>query len=52
MGDLILEINGQAIRDFDRFIELVSLLRPKQQITLLALDHRTGQSGYVQVVVQ
>jgi len=52
VGDLILEINGQAIRDFDRFIELVSLLRPKQQITLLALDHRTGQSGYVQVVVQ
>ena len=31
VGDLILEINGQAIRDFDRFIELVSLLRPKQQ---------------------
>ncbi|MDZ7261954.1 MAG: trypsin-like peptidase domain-containing protein, partial [candidate division KSB1 bacterium] len=52
VGDLILEINGQAIRDFDSFIELVSLLRARQQITLLAVDHRTGQSGYVQVLVQ
>ncbi|MBW1678273.1 MAG: hypothetical protein JRF30_04605 [Deltaproteobacteria bacterium] len=32
-------------------VDLVSALRPGQRITLLALDHRSGRTGYVQVVV-
>jgi hypothetical protein len=31
---------------------LVSLLKPKQKISILALDHRSGDTGTVQVVVK
>jgi serine protease Do len=52
VGDLILEINGQAISSVESLAELVSSLKPKQRITLLALDHNSGNSGYVQAVVR
>jgi len=52
VGDIILEINGQAIRSIEDFVDLVSGLHPRQQITLLALDHRSGNTGYVQVPVR
>jgi serine protease Do len=51
-GDMIIEVNGQAIGSLDSFIELVSSVRPKQQITLLAVDHATGNQGYVRVRVR
>lgn len=52
MGDLILEVNGQAVAGKEGFVELVAALRPNQQATLLAVDHSSGTSGYVQVVVK
>jgi serine protease Do len=52
VGDMILEINSQPIKGVDAFIQLVSVLKPGQKITLLALDHRTGNMGNVQVVVR
>ncbi|NLW34112.1 Do family serine endopeptidase [Syntrophorhabdus aromaticivorans] len=51
-GDMILEVNGQAVSGPENFIELVALLKPKQQVTLLAVDHSSGSSGYVQAVVR
>jgi S1-C subfamily serine protease len=51
-GDMIIEINGQAIGSLESFVELVSSVRPKAQITLLALDHKTGNQGYVRVRVR
>ena len=48
-GDIILEINGHAIGSLDSFVELVSSIRPQQQVTLLALDHSTGNQGYIRV---
>jgi serine protease Do len=51
VGDIILEINGQPIGDVDSFVGLVSMLKPGQKMALLALDHRSGNSGYVEVVV-
>jgi len=46
-----LEINGQSIGGLEGFVSLVSALSPQQRIILLGLDHRTGQTGYVLVVV-
>lgn len=50
-NDMILEINGQAA-GLDSFAELVSSLKKNQRITLLALDSRTGKTGYIQIIVR
>lgn len=52
VGDIILAMNGQAIEGMENFIELVSSIPFHQKITVLALDHRSGNTGYVQVVVR
>jgi serine protease Do len=51
-GDIILEVEGQPVEGVDSFVELVNSLQPGQEVTLLAVDHRSGQSGYLQVVVR
>jgi len=51
-GDILLEIEGHAIESWEEFASMVRSLPPRQQITLLALDHRSGNTGYVQVVVR
>ncbi|MBW1921005.1 MAG: trypsin-like peptidase domain-containing protein [Deltaproteobacteria bacterium] len=50
-NDMLLEINGQQIRSPDDFVALVKSLRPSQRVLLLGVDHRTGRTGYVQIVV-
>jgi serine protease Do len=52
IGDMILAINNQPIESMEGFVDLVSLLDPKDKIAILALDHRTGNTGTVQVVVR
>ena len=49
VGDIILEINGQSVGGVDSFSQMVASLRPNQRITLLALDHGSGNSGYVNI---
>jgi serine protease Do len=51
-NDMILEINGQALAGLDSFIELVGSLKKNQRITLLALDGKSGKTGYIQVIVR
>jgi serine protease Do len=52
VGDIILEVNGQTIDSLDGFMSLVNTLKPGQKIAVLAFDHRSGNSGYVEVVVR
>lgn len=52
IGDMILAINNHAIDSMESFVDLVSLLKPKDKIAILALDHRTGNTGTVQVVAR
>ncbi|HVP79967.1 MAG TPA: Do family serine endopeptidase [Thermodesulfobacteriota bacterium] len=52
IGDMILAINDQPIDSMESFVDQVSLLKPKDNIAILALDHRTGNTGTVQVVVR
>jgi serine protease Do len=49
-GDIILEINGQPIEAMSDFVNIVRNLQANQQVVLLALDHRTGRTAYVQVI--
>lgn len=52
IGDIILEINSQPIEGLDSFVGLVSTLKPHQKIAVLALDHRSGKAGNVEIEVQ
>jgi serine protease Do len=52
VGDIILAINDQPIQGVETFAALVNLLKPHQKITIAALDHKTGQTGMVQVAVR
>ncbi len=46
--DIILEINGQTVDDLRRFVDILTTSK-SDRIVILALDHRTGRTGYVQV---
>jgi serine protease Do len=46
-GDMILQINGQPVSDADSLSIILSSLKPKQKVTILAIDHKTGQAGNV-----
>jgi serine protease Do len=52
VGDIVLAVNDQPIQGVETFAALVNLLKPKEKITLAALDHKTGQTGMVQVVTR
>ena len=52
VGDLILEIEGHAVQGIEGLMNLVRHVRPHQRLTLLALDHRSGRTGYVQIRVR
>lgn len=49
LGDIILEIDGQMVRGTHDFVSIMSKVRPNEETILLAIDHRSGQSAYVQV---
>jgi len=52
VGDVILEINGRPIETVEDFSGMMSTVKPGQRIAVLALDHRSGNAGYVEVTVQ
>jgi serine protease Do len=51
-GDLILEVNGQAVPNAESFDALVGGLPPGQKVILLAMDPKTGEHGNVKVALQ
>jgi serine protease Do len=52
VGDIILAINNQPILGMETFAALMNLLKPQEKITIAGLDHKSGQTGTVQVVVR
>jgi serine protease Do len=52
VGDIILGVDNQPVENLEGFINLVSDLQPGQKVTLLALDHRSGNMGNAQVTVK
>lgn len=51
-GDIILEINGQAVAGLEGFVELASIIKPGSRVNLLAIDRSSGNIGTVQVVAR
>jgi serine protease Do len=49
--DVIVEINNIQVQGVEGFVALVKALPPHHQALLGAVDHRSGQGGYVQVMV-
>jgi len=45
VGDVILDVESQPIDGVATFIAIASALKPKQTITLIALDHMSVPSG-------
>lgn len=50
-GDLILSVNKQPVSGVDSFVSMINSLPQHAKVNLLALDHRTGNTAYVQVEV-
>ena len=46
-GDLILQVANQPVGDADSLLIMLSSLKPKQRVTIMALDHKSGQTGNV-----
>jgi S1-C subfamily serine protease len=49
--DVILDVNNMPVQGVEGFVANDQGLPPHQQALLKALDHRTGQNGYVQVTI-
>ncbi len=50
-NDVILNVNNLPVKGVEGFVALIKSLPPHQQVLFKALDHRTGQSGFVQVTI-
>ncbi|MEJ2168890.1 MAG: PDZ domain-containing protein [Desulfobacterales bacterium] len=51
-GDVILAVNKQPVAGVDSFAAMLEKLPHDKEVNLLAVDHRTGNAGYVQVEVK
>ena len=51
-NDIILGVNNTPVEGVEGFVSLFKSLPPNQKIVINALDHRTGQSGFVQVTIE
>jgi serine protease Do len=49
--DLILAVNKEPVLDVNTFASIIEALPHDQKVKLLALDHRTGNTGYILVEV-
>ncbi|WP_161626570.1 Do family serine endopeptidase [Desulfatiglans anilini] len=50
VNDVILEVNGKGVRSLEALWEELSATHPRhRRITFLAMDHRSGRTGYVQL---
>lgn len=48
VGDIILQVNNETIESPETLINLLSALPANQKVTILVIDHRTGQAGYIE----
>ena len=52
VDDIILEINGTSVEGVDGLVNLVNGLPHKEKVIIKALDHRSGDTGDVEVTVR
>ena len=51
-GSVLLAIDNKPIGNISLFDQMVSQLKTGQTVTLLAMDHRSGQTAKVEVTVR
>lgn len=51
VGDIIVGLDDHPVQGVDSFNELMTAMPHHQKAVLLAIDHKSGQSGYVQVEI-
>ncbi|MBU1206102.1 MAG: DegQ family serine endoprotease [Proteobacteria bacterium] len=51
-GDIILQVNNQAVRGINDYNRILEQVQRDEEILLLVRDMRTGDMGYLAVVVQ
>lgn len=51
VGDVILALDNQPVEGVNSFNEMMMAIPHHQKAVLLAISHKTGQSGYVQINV-
>ena len=49
VGDAILTVNGQTIPSLESLVAILSEVKPHEKVALVAVDHRTGQMGNVEI---
>jgi serine protease Do len=52
VGDVVVEIQGHGIENPEMFGIVAMLLPPGAEVSLLAVDHRTGEAGYLKVLIR
>jgi serine protease Do len=52
VDDIILELNGTSVEGVDGLVNLVNGLPHKEKVIIKALDHRSGDTGDVEVTVR
>ncbi|HEX8043658.1 trypsin-like peptidase domain-containing protein [Candidatus Deferrimicrobium sp.] len=52
VGDVILEVNGQTFGGMEGFVEFVGSMPHRTKIALTAMDHRTGDTASLTVVLR
>ena len=51
VNDMILQIDNLPIVGLDGFVNAIGALKPNQKISVMALDHRTGNVGTIMVTL-
>jgi serine protease Do len=52
VNDIILEINNASVEGVEGFVDMVNALPHNQRMVIKALDHRTGDTGYLEVNIR
>jgi hypothetical protein len=51
VGDIIVGLDDHPVQGVDSFNALMKTMPHHHKFTLLAINHKSGQSGYVQVEI-
>ena len=50
-GDLILQVDDEWIDDPEELAAMLANLPSRQKVSLLAIDHKSGKTGYLTVTL-
>ncbi len=51
VNDIILQVEGNPVGSADGLLAILNALKPQHKASVTAIDHNSGQSGTVQVIL-